>query len=264
MKLTNPIIEKILAYEDVASGKKVAVDIKRTSIATKKETAAAFRQIGFEVKGDKAIITPEKGERITQAGGFVIRKKKLGNATVNFLTVPVKPHDLESFLEPIGQSPELKKILPANASWSFRFFGNKAAAITRFGNIRLLIEHLMQYQTIQTAMEKGRIKDQQEIIEAIEIFWLDRSQAWEDVATESNPRKPLTQSQLKRRRSRQKKYQERMKVRNPKRFQMRLEHDAMRKRKERAKLRRNKKAHEAYKAKERARWEKRKHKQRRK
>ena len=264
VKLTNSLKEKLLAYEDVARGEKVVIDIKRTSVASKKETTAAFRSIGFEVHGDKAIVTPEPGERISQVGGFVIRKKKLGNATVNFLTVPVKPHDLESFLEPIGKSAELKKILPANASWSFRFFGNKAAVITRFGNSRLLIEHLMQYQSIQNAIEKGRIKDQQEIIEAIEIFWLDRSQAWEDVATESHPRKPLTQRQKQRRRQRQKKYKERMKVRNPKRYEMRLEQDAMRKRKYRAKLRRNKKAHEAYKAKERARWESRKHKARRK
>lgn len=152
--------EIVSKYDDIVSGKAVAVKLPPAELKRQKREGAEV------VKGDKIIVPKFAGERVrvTPQGKISRTYEKPGIKTVE---IDVPYHRLSEWLRDVKKdSKQINRMKSRNEKFGVRFFGGNH--MTLYANIEQLIEALEHYGSVEKAMSK-RPKDQAEYFRNLEI-----------------------------------------------------------------------------------------------
>lgn len=266
VKLTPALRKKLVTLQPIATGKAYVLPIVRTPVGSKSAAKKSYIEAGHMVIGDKLII-PKKPRTIAYIDkkGFVTTRSKHGEGFITRVMLPIPYIDLAQWIEDASKLKLLEKLKASNERWGFSFFGNNSHFT--FSNLKEMLERFRYYLSVDKAIEDDNASEMGDLFRNLEIVRIQRptEDYWEankgtkgggDARVE---RQQQTNAEYKRdlRRggSRKQVQRQRMKRRNPKRYQSFLKIDAARKRYYRARLKG--KAKKIYLAKERARWKRR-------
>jgi hypothetical protein len=147
-------------YDDVVSGKLTAVKVPPASLRQ-------YRKAGFETASNRVLVPHTKTEtaKFTKKNIIVVPiKNKFG---VERIQIPVEFRNLKKYLTDIRrESTLIDSMKRKNEYFGIRFYGGQRANF--YSTIDLLLEDLIRYESIETATNMVRAK-QQEIYKNLEI-----------------------------------------------------------------------------------------------
>jgi len=241
IKTTDKTVKKqVSELADVLSGKAKSYKITRAE-------AKKFKEIGAIVKGDKLILPIEKGVKIQTQKGKVFRVQDLKGGQIRSQVLPVPYHNLRQYLTALKNDPALETLKPTGARWAFRFYGFNSYAT--FADLDLLIDYLDHYQALENALTSKSPKAMREIYQNLEIVTVKGAKNWKPTrqrATRPVARRPKKRSEYSR------SYRDRLRVRQPKKFEELLEKERVVAKKKYRKLKRSPKKYKEYLAKKAA------------
>lgn len=138
---------------------------------------------GIRTIRNRLIVPIEPGTISYVRAGNLYRKRvnEEGKVLQRTQVVPVAIHStsIERFIEELRDNPELEKSLKKGNYWSFRFFGNNSYAT--FETVELLANYWETYESVMLSI-KEELEQQQEYIEALEIFQVPKGTNMRDAA----------------------------------------------------------------------------------
>lgn len=243
------------------------LNVVRTPLSTKKETIASYKEMGFDVVGDKLII-PKKARTLhfIDKKGFLNVRARVGEGFITRVILPIKYVNLAQWIDDASRAKELERLKSPKERWGFSFFGNNSH-IT-FSNIAEMLERFRYYLSVDTAIEKGNASEMGELFRNLEIVRIQRpiDDYWEaNTGTkgggDARVERGITEARFKRDYfrggSRQKRARDRMKLHKPEKHARLLELEAAKKRAYRATIKEQPLRYKNYLRKERLRWKKR-------
>ncbi len=219
-------------YDDVVSG-------KATAISVPKKDLAKYRKTGFETAAGKVIVPHSATEKVSKVGPDITITSKSGMQRV---ILPIEFHTLPQYFRDIERNADLiNRMKRNNEYWGIRFYGGQRAHF--YADIRSLIADFQKYDAVDKKMSMSK---QQEIYKHLEIMRISTSGA---KRLEAELGQGIKTRSLKYQREQAKKFRKKLKRKPQAKQNEYRAAAAARMREYRARLKRNKKAHAAYKAK---------------
>lgn len=129
-----------------------------------------YKKIDYTGRRNK-IVVPKTEYVAKTKTGFVVREKKqiAANATAKIDILPVRPDDVEAWLQSV-ESTHPKKFTRGNQRYAFRFYGHNSRST--FSGIEQLTAWLRGYDAVQRALSGDR-RANVEVPRNVEIITVD-------------------------------------------------------------------------------------------
>jgi hypothetical protein len=160
--ISKEVLRKVRQYENIAR-------LDYTTVKVNKETAKAAKERGFEVVNGNRIVGPKSTKfRNRLMSGELTGVKPVKGGYMEEVILPHSIFDMRGLIEQLQEGIDTLKL--PNEQFAFKYRGNES--YRSFMNSQQLLDYLLHYKGIETAINSNRAEDLQEEFDAITIFRL--------------------------------------------------------------------------------------------
>lgn len=160
--ISKEVLAKVRKYQDIARLDYVTVKVS-------KETAKAAKERGYTVVQGNRIVGPKSTKfRNRLKKGELTGIKPVKGGYMEEVTLPHSVFDMRSLVEQLQEGIDTLKM--PNEQFAFKYKGNES--FRAFMNTQQLLDYLMHYKGIETALASNKAEDLQEEFDSITIFRL--------------------------------------------------------------------------------------------
>jgi len=160
--ISKEVLAKVRKYQDIAR-------LDYTTVKVSKEIAKAAKERGYEVVQGNRIVGPKSTQfRNRIKKGEITGIKPVKGGYMEEVQLPHSIYDMRGLVEQLQEGIDTLKL--PNEQFAFKYKGNES--FRAFMNTQQLLDYLMHYKGIESAINSGKAEDLQEEFDSISIFRL--------------------------------------------------------------------------------------------